>query len=120
MRSVEDTARRARDLYALANNVREANQYGSVVLEAARECGVLLGKAKHGGDRVSQQVPRAELAPIPKTRRHEYRAIAKYSPERLVEYREAYGEFVELEDLVDVRGIGESTVAANAERIRFE
>ena len=38
----------------------------------------------------------------------------------IVEYREAYGDFVELDDLVDVRGIGERTVAANAERIRFE
>ena len=40
--------------------------------------------------------------------------------EAIVEYREAYGEFVELEDLVDVRGIGVRTVAANSERIRFE
>ena len=40
--------------------------------------------------------------------------------EAIVEYRETYGDFVELDDLIDVRGIGETTLAANAERIRFE
>ncbi|MDP6374761.1 MAG: helix-hairpin-helix domain-containing protein [Pseudomonadales bacterium] len=40
--------------------------------------------------------------------------------EAIVEYRKAYGQFFGLEDLVEVRGIGEQTVATNAERIRFE
>ena len=37
----------------------------------------------------------------------------------IVEYREKYGEFVSLDDLLDVRGIGEAVIDANKERIAF-
>jgi competence protein ComEA len=38
----------------------------------------------------------------------------------IVEHREAFGEFSELDDLLDVKGIGEKILTANAERIRFK
>ena len=37
----------------------------------------------------------------------------------IIEYREKYGEFVTIEDLLDVRGIGQAVIDANKERIAF-
>ena len=38
----------------------------------------------------------------------------------IVRYREAYGPFYSLEDLLEVRGIGRSTLEKNRERITLE
>ncbi len=38
----------------------------------------------------------------------------------IVEYREEHGPFTSLEQLVEVRGVGEATVFNNKDRIRFE
>jgi len=38
----------------------------------------------------------------------------------IVEYREAHGPYRELRQLMEVKGIGEATLAKNSERIRFE
>ena len=38
----------------------------------------------------------------------------------IVDYREEHGEFTSLEQLVDVKGIGEATIFNNKDRIRFE
>ena len=37
----------------------------------------------------------------------------------IVEYREQYGDFVDLEDLLDVRGIGPQVIEANRDKIAF-
>lgn len=37
----------------------------------------------------------------------------------IVEYREQFGEFASLEDLLDVRGIGPSVIEANRDKIAF-
>jgi competence protein ComEA len=38
----------------------------------------------------------------------------------IVEYREEHGQFTSLDQLVEVQGIGEATIANNKDRIRFE
>ncbi len=38
----------------------------------------------------------------------------------IVEYREEHGSFSTLEDLIEVNGVGESTVFNNKDRIRFD
>ena len=38
----------------------------------------------------------------------------------IVEYREQYGDFVDLEDLLDVRGIGPQVIEANRDKIAFK
>lgn len=38
----------------------------------------------------------------------------------IVQYREEHGQFESLEDLTQVVGVGEATVANNKDRIRFE
>jgi competence protein ComEA len=38
----------------------------------------------------------------------------------IVEYREEHGRFTSLEQLVEVKGIGEATIFNNKDRIRFE
>ncbi len=40
--------------------------------------------------------------------------------EAIVRYREANGAFVDVYELVNVKGIGEKTVLANADRIKVE
>ena len=40
--------------------------------------------------------------------------------EEIVSYREIYGEFTSMEDLLLVKGIGEATVRNNMARIRFD
>ena len=38
----------------------------------------------------------------------------------IIEYRETYGDFAGLDDLMDVRGIGQAVIDANKERIAFD
>ena len=38
----------------------------------------------------------------------------------IVEYREEHGQFMSLEDLAEVNGVGEATIVNNKDRIRFE
>ena len=38
----------------------------------------------------------------------------------IVEYRNTYGDFTSMEDLLMVKGIGEATLRNNAARIRFD
>lgn len=38
----------------------------------------------------------------------------------IVQYREEHGRFTSLDDLVEVKGVGEATVVNNKDRIRFE
>jgi competence protein ComEA len=38
----------------------------------------------------------------------------------IVDYREEHGQFTSLEQLIDVKGIGEATIVNNKDRIRFE
>lgn len=38
----------------------------------------------------------------------------------IVEYREQHGDFTSLEQLIEVKGVGEATVFNNKDRIRFE
>jgi competence protein ComEA len=38
----------------------------------------------------------------------------------IVEYREEHGDFTSLEQLIEVKGVGEATVFNNKDRIRFE
>ena len=38
----------------------------------------------------------------------------------IVDYREEHGQFTSLDQLVDVKGIGEATISNNKDRIRFE
>ncbi|MEM7253905.1 MAG: ComEA family DNA-binding protein [Pseudomonadota bacterium] len=40
--------------------------------------------------------------------------------ERIVDYREQFGPFTEVDDLVNVEGIGEKTLEANRTRLRVE
>src|SRR5690606_14029956 len=46
--------------------------------------------------------------------------IGQAKAEAIVEYREANGPFRSVEDLLQVKGIGEKTLEANRERIRLE
>ena len=46
--------------------------------------------------------------------------VGQSRAQAIVEYREQYGEFTSVEDLMDVRGIGPSVVETNKERIAFK
>lgn len=46
--------------------------------------------------------------------------IGQAKAEAIVEYREANGPFRSVEDLLQVKGIGEKTLESNRDRIRLE
>jgi competence protein ComEA len=46
--------------------------------------------------------------------------VGKSRAEEIVHYREAYGPFYSVEDLLEVRGIGKSILTNNRERITLE
>ncbi len=48
------------------------------------------------------------------------KGVGKSRAEEIVRYREAYGPFYALEDLLEVRGVGKSILKNNRDRITLE
>ena len=46
--------------------------------------------------------------------------VGQSRAQAIVDYREQYGEFTNVEDLMDVRGIGPSVIETNKDRIAFK
>ena len=55
-----------------------------------------------------------------KTLAQKLEGIGQTRAEEIVRYREAYGPFFAVEDLLEVRGVGKATLDNNRERIALE
>jgi competence protein ComEA len=73
-------------------------------------------EAPLSGDYVQVNVNEADAAEIADT----LVGIGMSRAQAIVQYREEHGRFTSLDDLVDVKGVGEATVNNNKDRIRFE
>ena len=88
----------------LAATVRDGEQ---IVVPMPGEVSPGLGEASRGID--LNRSPAAELEELP--------GVGPVLASRIVEYREANGPFSEIEDLLDVGGIGEAKLAAMRDAI---
>lgn len=73
-------------------------------------------EAPLSGDLVQVNINEADAATIADA----LVGIGMSRAQAIVEYREEHGDFRSLEDLVDVKGVGEATIANNKDRIRFD
>ena len=73
-------------------------------------------EAPLSGDLVQVNINEADAAEIADT----LVGIGMSRAQAIVQYREEHGQFTSLDDLVDVKGVGEATIVNNKDRIRFE
>lgn len=73
-------------------------------------------EAPLSGDYVQVNINEADAAEIADT----LVGIGMSRAQAIVQYREEHGRFMSLDDLVEVKGVGEATVTNNKDRIRFE
>ena len=74
------------------------------------------GAAPLSGDLVQVNINEADAATIADI----LVGIGMSRAQAIVDYREEHGQFTSLDQLVDVKGIGEATIVNNKDRIRFE
>lgn len=73
-------------------------------------------EAPLSGDFVQVNINEADAAEIADT----LVGIGMSRAQAIVQYREEHGRFMSLDDLVEVKGVGEATITNNRDRIRFE
>ncbi|HEY0962628.1 MAG TPA: ComEA family DNA-binding protein [Pseudomonadales bacterium] len=73
-------------------------------------------EAPLSGDLVQVNINEADAAEIADS----LVGIGMSRAQAIVQYREEHGQFTSLDDLVDVKGVGEATIVNNKDRIRFE
>lgn len=88
---------------------------GSAALAA--EPGSMPAKAKSQAEAAVDALININSAPVEKLR--ELSGIGEKKAKAIVSYREKHGNFASLDDLLEVKGIGESFIEKNGHLIKF-